>query len=144
MYLMVCTRPDIAYAVSVLSRFMSNPKEKHWRFVKMLLKYLKTTREYSLIYPNQNTTILTGYSDSDHAGDLGDRKSTSGFLFILSGCTISWKSVKQSTVAISSSEAEYIALSQATQEAIWFKALLKELGFPQEQITICGDNISSM
>ena len=144
MYLMVCTRPDISYAVSALSRFMSEPKEKHWRCVKQLLKYIKSTRDYALIYPKLNSTVVTGYSDSDHAGDLGDRKSTSGFVFILGGCTICWKSTKQKTVAISSTEAEYIGLSQATQEAIWLKELMKELGVAQEQIVMCGDNLSSM
>ena len=104
MYLMTCSRPDICYSVSVLSRFMAAPREKHWRYVKHLLKYVKTTRDYALIYPKSNTTTLTGYSDSDHAGDLGDRKSTSGFIFILSGCTISWRSMKQRTVAISSTK----------------------------------------
>ena len=83
MYLMICTRPDIAYAVSVLSRFMNQPREKHWRYVKQLLKYIKSTRDCSLIYPKMNTTVLKGYSDSDHAGDLGDRKSTSGFILAL-------------------------------------------------------------
>ena len=101
MYLMVCTRPDISYAVSCLSRFMSAPKEKHWRCVKQLLRYIKSTRDYALVYPKNGSTILTGYCDSDHAGDLGDRKSTSGYLFKLSECVISWKSVKQKTVAIS-------------------------------------------
>ena len=76
---MICTRPDISYAV-------------------YLMQYVKSTRDYKLIYPNLNKTILTGYSDSDHAGDLG--KSTSGFIFILGGCTINWKSTKQKTVAI--------------------------------------------
>ncbi len=144
MYLMVCTRPDISYAVSMLSRFMKQPREKHWRFVVQLLKYVKSTRDYSLVYPNSNNTILTGYSDSDHAGDLGDRKSTSGFIFMLSKSAVSWKSTKQATVAISSTEAEYIALSQASTEAIWLKELLNELGYPQKQITLCGDNLSSM
>ncbi len=144
MYLMTCSRPDICYSVSVLSRFMAAPREKHWRYVKHLLKYVKTTRDYALIYPKSNTTTLTGYSDSDHAGDLGDRKSTSGFIFILSGCTISWRSMKQRTVAISSTEAEYIAMSDATQEALWLKTILSELGVNLKQITMCNDNMSSI
>ena len=123
---------------------MTKPREKHWRFVKQLLKYIKCTRNYSLIYKKQNSTILTRYSDSDHAGDLGERTSTSGVIFILSGCTVSWKSTKQATVDISYTEAEYVALSQAAQEAIWLKELLKELGYTQKQITLCGDNLSSM
>ena len=93
---------------------------------------------------NQNSNELKGYSDSDHAGDLSDRKSTSGFIFILSGCAISWRSNKQKTVAISSTEAEYIGLSDAAQEAIWLKKLINELGTNIEQVTICGDNLSSM
>ena len=144
MYLMVCTRPDISYAVSILSRFMSEPKEKHWRCVKNLLKYIKSTRNYSLIYPNHGTTIISGYSDSDHAGDLSDRKSTSGYIFMLSGCAISWKSSKQKSVAISSTEAEYVGLSEATKEAIWLKELINELGIEQNQVVIHGDNLSSM
>jgi len=102
--------------------------------VKQLLKYVESSRDYSLIYPKNNSIVLTGFTNSDHAGDLGDRISTSGFIFILSGCSISWKSVKQKTVAISSTEAEYISLSEATQQALWISQLLKELGFPQNKM----------
>jgi len=144
MYLMTCTRPDICYAVSVLSRFMTAPREKHWRHVKQLLRYVKSTRDYALIFPRSNSTTLSGYSDSDHAGDLGDRKSTGGFVFILSGRTISWRSMKQKTVAISSTEAEYVAMSEATQEAIWLKTILSELRVNLKQVTMCNDNMSSM
>ena len=139
MYLMVCTRPDISYSLSALSRFMCKPREKHWRFVKQLIKYIKSTRNYALIYPKTNSTIINGFSDSDHAGDLGDRKSTSGYLFKLGECTISWRSAKQNTVAISSTEAEFISLSQSTQEAIWIKSFLKEIGFDQTTVVIHGD-----
>jgi len=83
MYLRTCNRPDICYTVSVLSRFMTAPRETHRRFVKQLLRNVKSTRDYALIFPRSNSMTLTGYSDSDHAGDLGDRKSTSGFVFIL-------------------------------------------------------------
>ena len=144
MYLMKCSRPDICYAVCVLSRFMSAPKEKHWRYVKQLLRYIKTTRDYELVYPVSESINLTGYTDSDHAGDLGDRKSTGGFAFILSGCTISWRSMKQKTIAISSTEAENVAMSEATTEAIWLKAILSELSIDIGTITMCNDNQSSM
>ena len=127
MYLMLGTRPDICYAVTVLSRFMKKPLEKHWRFVKQVLKYIKSTRNFSLIYQKSNLNNLTGYSDYDHAGDLGDRKSTSGYVFMFNNCTIHWRSMKQKTVAISSTEVEYIGMSEATKEAIWFQAILKEL-----------------
>ena len=144
MYLMICSRPDICYAVTVLSRFMSKPREKHWRHVKQLLRYIKSTRNYALIYPKLSSMQLIGYSDSDHAGDLGDRKSTLGFIFILSGCTISWRSLRQKAVAISFTEAEYIAMSGAAQEALWLKTILCELGMPQNEVVMCGDNLSSM
>lgn len=108
------------------------------------MKYIKTTRDYCLVYRKQNNISLVGYSDSDHAGDLGDRKSTSGFVFMIGSCTVSWKSIKQKTVALSSTEAEYISLAEATQEALWLKELLGELGYIQDRIVINGDNLSSM
>ena len=123
---------------------MAEPKEKHWRFVKQLLKYIKSTRDYSLVYPQLNSTTAIGYSDADHAGDYKDRKSTSGYVFILGGCTISWKSQKQKTVSLSSTEAEYVALSQSTQEEIWISELITELGYTQRQVTLCNDNLSAM
>ena len=95
-YLMTCTRPDISYSVGLLSRFMQEPKEWHWRFFKRLLRYIKTTRDYSLTYSksNKENKKLIGYTDSDFAGNLEDRKSTSGYLFKYGECLISWKSSK--------------------------------------------------
>lgn len=143
MYLMVCTRPDISFAVSVLSRYVTQPKEKHWRCMVQLLKYINSTKQLTLRYPCQGSVSLTGYSDSDHAGDPEDRKSTSGFVFMLGNCCVSWKSSKQSTVSISSTEAEYIALATCAQEALWLRLLLRELGRPQRITTIYNDNLSS-
>ena len=141
---MLCTRPDLAFSVSLLSRFISFPKEKHWRCILQLLKYIKTTKELSLVYSSLGDIKLIGYTDSDHGGNLDDRKSTSGFIFSISGCCISWKSSKQKTVAISSTEAEYVGLSTCVQEALWLRSLLKELGHNQKQTIIFGDNLSSM
>jgi hypothetical protein len=143
MYLMVCTRPDISFTVSVLSRFVTQPKEKHWRCVIQLLKYINSTKQLSLCYPSQGQVVLSGYSDSDHAGDHQDRKSTSGYVFMVGNCCVSWRSVKQTTVSISSTEAEYIALSTCAQEALWLRLLLKELGYSQRTTSIYNDNLSS-
>jgi hypothetical protein len=143
MYLMVCTRPDISFAVSVLSRFMAQPREKHWRCVIQLLKYLNSTQDLALTYPSGGEIKLTGYSDSDHAGDTDDRKSTSGYVFVIGQCCVSWRSVKQKTVSISSTEAEYIALSTCAQEALWLRLLLRELGHAQTTTVIFNDNLSS-
>ena len=143
MYLTSCTRPDLAFSVSLLSRFSSSPKEKHWRCITTLLKYVNSTKNLSLTYPSGTTSTLIGYSDSDHAGNLDDRKSTSGFVFMLGGCCVSWKSSKQKTVSISSTEAEYVALSNSAQEAIWLRSLLQELGYRQQTTILYNDNLSS-
>ena len=145
-YLMTCTRPDISYSVGLLSRFMQEPKELHWRFLKRLLRYLKTTRDYSLTYykSNKENRKLIGYTDSDLASNFEDRKSTSGYLFKYGECLISWKSSKQNIVALSSTEAEYIGLTKAAQETIWLKQTLNELNHKTEQVLIYCDNQSSI
>ena len=111
LYLSTKTRLDIAYAVSSVARYCANPTKDHWTAVKRILRYLKGTCNYGLLYRKDAPAELTGYSDAD-------RKSTSGYIYLLGGAAISWKSSKQSCVALSTTEAEYIALSSASQEAI--------------------------
>ena len=110
-YLMTCTRPDISYSVSILSRYMQEPRELHWRFLKRLMKYVNTTRDLSLTFQKGKETKikLIGFTDSDYATSLDDRKSNSAYVFKYNNCTISWNSAKQKTVSLSSTEAEYIA-----------------------------------
>ena len=105
-YAAICTRPDIASAVGVMSQFMSNPNQVHWTGVKRILRYLKGTSGYGLMYKGNDGYELSGYSDADWAGDINTRRSTSGFVFQLGTSTISWCSRKQATVAKSSTEAE--------------------------------------
>ena len=145
-YLMTNTRPDICYAVSVLSRFMQQPRELHWRFLKRLLRYIKTTCNYSIIYQKSKSTdsLLTGYSDSDFAGSIDDRKSTSGYVFKYGECLISWNSCKQKTVSLSSTEAEYIALTNAIKEIVWFKQMLSELKRETKELKLFCDNKSTI
>jgi hypothetical protein len=145
-YLMVSTRPDISYTVSVLSRFMQEPRELHWRCVKRLLRYIKTTKDYCLIYTKNKTSKyeLVGYSDADYAGSIDDRKSTSGYVFKLNNCIITWNSAKQKTVSLSTTEAEYIALTTAIKEALWLNQLLKELNRGLKEIKIMCDNKSTI
>jgi len=104
------TRPDIMFAVGYLGRFMEDPREDHSAAVKKLLCYVAGTIGYGIIYPRRRGAglELTGFSDSDMAGDVDGRKSTSGILFFLDGCPISWQSQKQRVVALSTCEAEYI------------------------------------
>ena len=141
MYAMVGTRPDIAYAVSTLGRFASKPNQQHYSMAKHLLRYLKGAPDTGLCYTKgTGTATFHGYCDADWGGSE-DRKSTSGYVFLLNGAPISWSSKRQPTVALSSTEAEYIAATQATKEAIWLRRLFKDLGHPQnEPTTIYEDN----
>ncbi|KAG2962578.1 Retrovirus-related Pol polyprotein from transposon TNT 1-94 [Phytophthora cactorum] len=127
MHLMTATRPDIAYAVGYVSRFMENPQEEHWVAVKRIFRYLQGTKTHGICFKSGDNIDFRGYSDADWAGDLADRKSTSGYTFMLMGAPVSWGSKKQSSVSLSTSEAEYIALSLAIQEVKWIHRLLCEI-----------------
>lgn len=126
MYAMLTTRPDLAFAVSVVSRFSSNPVPAHWSAVKGILRYLQGTLDQQLTFRG-DLTPLTGYTDADYAGDVATRRSTSGYVFNLGSGAISWQSKRQNTVAMSTCEAEYIGQSNATLEAIWLRQLLSEM-----------------
>ena len=124
------TRPDIAAAVGVLSQYMSRPSKDHWIGVKHVLRYLKGTLMYGLKFSaHEEEPELLGYSDVDWAGDVDTRRSTSGYVFQIGSSTVSWSSKKQATVAKSSTEAEYVALSSATQEAVWLRGLMGDLSW---------------
>ena len=140
-YLSISTRPDIAEAVGKLSQYMGKPNKEHWIGVKRVLRYLKGTPRYGLVYRKSKDFKLVGYSDSDWAGCLESRKSTSGYVFLLGNSVISWASKKQPVVALSTTEAEYIALCLAAQEAVWLRRLLKSVQLEQKEATkICEDN----
>lgn len=125
LYAAMATRPDIAYAVGVVSKFNSKPTETHLTAVKRILRYLKGTFNLAVKYEKLKNELMVGYSDADWAGDQEDRHSTSGNnIFLMEGGPISWLSKKQAMVTLSTSEAEYVALSTATQEAIWLRRLL--------------------
>ena len=135
MYLSVSSRPDITYSVSRLARFSSQPNNQHWTALK---RYLKGTVHYGITYTRKSSKECTGYSDSDWAGDLDNRKSTSGYIFQVSGGAVTWRSKKQSCVALSTAEAEYTALSSAAQEAAWLRQLIGNP--PETATTIFEDN----
>lgn len=128
MYLSVCTRSDISHAVSFLSQYCNRFTREHWAAAKRVLRYLQGTRNLGLIYRKTGKPIL-GFVDADWANCPEDRKSYTGFVFILAGCPVSWESRKQRTVTLSSTEAEYMALSEASKEAIYLKRLVSNLGF---------------
>ena len=122
------TRPDIAFAVSSVTHFCAKPTKEHCTAaVKRILRYLKGTSNLGLLYREDTPAEIIGCSDADWAGDVGDRKSTSRYVFLLEGAAISWKSSKQTCVALSTAEAEYVALSGAVQEAVWLQQLISDL-----------------
>ena len=143
MYAMVCTRPDIAHAVGVVSRFMSNPGKEHWEAVKWLLRYLKGTSKIALCFRKKDV-ILEGFSDADLGGCLDTRKSTTGYIFTLGGTAVSWMSRLQKSVALSTTEAEYMAISEASKEMIWLKNFLEELGKKQADNALYSDSQSAI
>lgn len=140
MYLALATRPDIAYAVSTLSRFMEDPRTTHWKAVQRVYKYIKGTRDFVLILGGDFMDLF-GYSDADWASDM-DRHSISGFVFFVGYGAISWSCKKQSLITLSSTESEYVALTHAAKELIWLRKLLLELLFliPDRSTILFSDN----
>jgi hypothetical protein len=146
MYIMLGTRADIAFAVLVLSRYLSNPTQSHLLAAKRVLRYLRGTADLALTYRGDLQPLL-GYTDADWGGDIETRRSTAGYLFNVGSGAISWSSKRQPTVALSSCEAEYMGETQATKEAIWLKRLLQELHVDRSQTQatiIFGDNQSAI
>ena len=135
MYAMVCTRSDIAHVVGVVSRFLSNPGKEHWTAVKWILRYLRGTSRICLCF-GTDKPVLDGYTDADMAGDVDSRKSTSGYLMTFSGGAVSWQSRLQKCVALSRTEAEYIAVTETSNELLWMKKFLEELGLKQEKFIL--------
>lgn len=122
------TRPDLAYAVHIVSQFVSSPRSVHWAAVVRILKYLRGTLFQGLLLSSSPDMELQAYSDADWAGDVTDRKSTTGFCIFLGDTLISWKSKKQSVISRSSSEAEYRAMAHTATEIIWLRCLLQDMG----------------
>ncbi|KAM4577057.1 uncharacterized protein PAE49_006958 [Odontesthes bonariensis] len=144
LYAAMATRPDIAQAVSAVSKFNAEPNTAHMTAVKRILRYLKGTTNLALEYQRSESGTLVGFSDADWAGDQDDRRSTTGNVFLLTGGAVSWLSKKQNTVALSTAEAEYVALSQAAQECTWLKRLLSDLGMDVTPTVILEDYQGAM
>ena len=145
MYAMMCTCPDICYAVRLVSRFQSNLGIKHWMSVKRILRYLKGTTDYVLCYQGRDFQLI-GYTDADWGGDLDQRKSTFGYAFLLNDCAISWGSKKQNCITLSTMEAEYVACSSAIQKEVWLKRFLQDIGVVKtafEPVTLYCDSMAA-
>ena len=120
MYLMSYTRPDIAYTVSRLSRYTSNPSADNWKLIIRVLRCLRYTCNYGSHY-TIHPAVLEGYSDTNWISDINDSKSTSGYVFTLAGIVVSWKSSKQTVIAKSTMESEFIALDKCGEKAEWLR-----------------------
>jgi len=144
MYAMVCTRPDLSQAVSIVCRYMHDSGQGHWEAVKWILRYIKGTIDVGLVFQKDSTgkQDYIGYVDSDYAGDLNKCRSTTGHVFTFFQAPVSWRSTLQSTVALSTIEAEYMAMTEAMKEAIWLQGLLDDLGVEQDLLKINCDSIS--
>ncbi|KAL0283066.1 UNVERIFIED_CONTAM: Retrovirus-related Pol polyprotein from transposon TNT 1-94 [Sesamum radiatum] len=142
-YAVQCTRPDVAFALSVTSSYQACGGGAHWTAVKNILKYLRRTKDMFLIYGG-GELILEGYSDASFQFDENDAKSQSGFLFKLNGGVIAWKSSKQDTTADFTTEAEYIAALEAAKKAVWMKNYIQELdvvpSIAEPVVIFCDNN----
>ncbi|KAK3124886.1 hypothetical protein QOZ80_7BG0595510 [Eleusine coracana subsp. coracana] len=140
---MVCSGPNLSYALSVANRYMSNPGREHWKAVQWILRYMRGTSSACLQFGKSGDGIV-GYVDSDYAGDLDRRRSLIGYVFTIGGCAVSWKAFLQSIVALSTTEAEYMAISEACKEAIWLRGLYTELCGDDSCTTIFCDSQSAI
>ena len=120
MYAMICTRPDLSHAVSVVSKYMANLGKEHWKVVQWIFRYLRGTSDKCLHYGGSNTDVV-GFVDFDYADDLDKSKSLTGYVFTVGGTAISWKATLQHSIALSTTEAEYMALAEVVKEAIWLR-----------------------
>ncbi|XP_075074361.1 secreted RxLR effector protein 161-like [Nicotiana tabacum] len=139
MYL-TTSRPDIIFSVGLCARFQSNPKESHLKVAKRILRYLKGTQDLVLYYPSGNNFDLIGYADTDYAGYLVDRKSTSGMAHFMGSCLISRGTRKQNSVALSTTEAEYVAASSCCAQLLWIKQQLEDFGIFSDCVPLLYDN----
>lgn len=148
MYVVICTRPNLAHVVSVVSRFMHNPGKEHWNAVMWILRYLKGTSHFGLLFDKNSVKeigvmgFVEGIIDSDFAGDLDKRRSISGYVFSLCSSAMSWRALLQSVTALSTTEAKYVSATKRVKEAIWMQGLISELCVTQDVINVYCDSHS--
>ncbi|XP_058726167.1 secreted RxLR effector protein 161-like [Vicia villosa] len=146
MYLTTATQPDLSYVSSLLIRYIENPSVKHILVAKRVLRYLKGTADFGILYKKGGVNELVAYTDIDYAGDVDDRKSTSGYVFMLSSGAVSWCSKKQPVVSLSTTEAEFITTASYACQAVWLQRILSNLNQISESkgISVNCDNSSTI
>jgi hypothetical protein len=144
MYLTIVSRPDIAFAVGQVSRYCENPGPAHWEAVKRILAYISGTRKHGLLFSGSSQP-LNGFSDADYGGDLDHRRSTTGYIFTHNGGPVAWCSRRQTCTTLSTTEAEYVAASETSREAIWLRHLLQDIDLANPNpVKIHCDNQSAI
>ena len=144
LYLMLKTRPDLSFSITVLSQFNSRPTQEHHKYVQRILRYIKNSKNLCLHLESSNDFNLVAYADASFAPNLYNRKSISGYIIFLGNSPISWKTKKQNIIATSTMESEVYALELCLKECIWLRKVLQELGYKQSATVIYHDNQSSM
>jgi len=144
LYLALGTRPDITYQVILMSQFCANPNEEHVQKALYIIRYVNTTLSTKIVYNGNNKEGFLAFADADWAADKITRRSVSGYIITLAGGTISWVSRKQKGVSLSSTEAEYKSMSDASRQIVWIEGLMNELHFPIKTIYLCCDNQGAM
>ena len=139
MYAMVCSLPDLAYAVSAVSKYMEKPGKEHWKAVQWIMRYLRRSNSVCLQFCRTRDGVPR-YVDFDYAGDLDKRRSLTRYVFTIRGCAISWKATLHSIITFSTTEAKYMAVNESCKEAIWLKGLFRELGDQLHISTMFCDN----
>ncbi|XP_070008128.1 secreted RxLR effector protein 161-like [Nicotiana sylvestris] len=135
---------DLSFNVGLCAKFQSNPKESHLKAAKRIMRYLKGTQDVVLYYPSSDSFNLIGYTDTDYASYLVDRKSTSGMAHFLGSCVISWGTRKQNSVALSIAETKYVAAASCCAQLLWIKRQLENFGVLTESVTLLCDNTSAL
>ena len=141
---LTASRPDIAFSVGVCSRFQSNPKVSHLNAVKKIIKYAGGTYDYGLFYSKESNLSLAGFSDFDYAGNVDDRKSTTGECFYVGANFVAWISKKQNSMSLSTAEAEYITARSCCSQLLWMKNVLTDYGISQDTMVVYCDNSSAI
>jgi len=143
-YLM-CTKPDICYVVGLVSRYMESPRQVHLQYVKRIMRYIKGTTIFCLFYSSYKKIKIIGYSDSDWGGDSDERKSASDNCFMIGKTVCLWSSKKQSIVALSTCENEYVAAATSVCQSVWLSNIMTQIGFNLDvPIKNCIDNVSAI
>uniref|UniRef100_A0A0A9YPH4 Copia protein n=1 Tax=Lygus hesperus TaxID=30085 RepID=A0A0A9YPH4_LYGHE len=142
-YLMIGSRPDLCFAINFFSRYQESPTVEHWNYLKRVLRYIRGSAHLGLLYSDKKCEyVLSGFVDADWVGDVDDRRSVSGYCMYACGNIVSWATKKQTTVSLSSTEAEYVALSSAVCEAISLNGVVNDLGLKSDFVMLFEDNQS--